>query len=317
MPACLGCHPAVTLVLIDDSHCLHEGVANSGPDEPEASTLQILAHRITLGGGLGDAAQVQRPPAQRTAFGELPNVAVEGALGSLDLKIRPGVGIERLDFESISDDAGIQQQAPALRVAVAGHLLRVENVECFAVGRALVQNGQPAQAGLRAFETQHLEELPVGMHGHSPLDVVIGDIQRVRRAPRAAQLAVAMTLRSQFTPIGLCRHRARLPVQQCRRTAWQSLYTSSMQSTPRVRRAVLRISCISLSSTRVLNSGVVLKRGSTPRCRTANRSCAARTKTATPKGLPNSDTANRVCTPAISPTRTRKLPSCSWISGTP
>src|ERR1700692_2436752 len=145
MPACLGCHPAVTLVLIDDSHCLHEGVANSGPDEAEASTLQILAHRITLGGGLGNAAQVQGPPAQRTAFGELPNVAVEGALGSLDLKRRPGVGNERVDFESISDDAGIQQQAPALKVAVAGHFLGVETVERFAVGPALATNCEAAQ----------------------------------------------------------------------------------------------------------------------------------------------------------------------------
>src|SRR3984957_16195865 len=311
MPACLGCHPAVTLVLIDDSHRLHEGVANSGPDEAEASTLQILAHRITLGGGLGDAAQVQRPPAQRTAFGELPNVAVEGALGSLDLKIRPGVGNERLDLESISDDAGSQQQAPALKVAVAGHFLGVETVERFAVVRALAQNGEPAQAGLCAFETQHLEELPVGMHGHPPFGVVIGDIQGVRRAPGTAQLAVGMTLRTQCAPIGLARHRALAWVQPCRRTAWESLYTSSMQSTPRVRRAVLRISCISFSSTRVLSSGVMLRRGSSPRCRTANLSCAARTKTATPKGLPKSDTANSVCTPAISPTRTRNLPSCS------
>ena len=59
-----------------------------------------------------------------------------------------------------------------------------------------------------------------------------------------------------------------------------------MQSTPRVRRAAPRISCINLSSTRVLSSGAEAERGATPRCSTAKRSCAERTNTATPSSRP-------------------------------
>src|ERR1700674_4705377 len=56
MPISLACHPAVTLMFIDDSHGLHERVANSRSDETEASLLEIFAHRVAVCGRLGNAA---------------------------------------------------------------------------------------------------------------------------------------------------------------------------------------------------------------------------------------------------------------------
>src|ERR1035438_6373838 len=56
MPVSLDCHPAVTLMFIDDSDGLHERVANSRADETEASLLEILAHRVAVFGRLGNGA---------------------------------------------------------------------------------------------------------------------------------------------------------------------------------------------------------------------------------------------------------------------
>src|SRR3984957_11509691 len=85
MPIPFDRHPAVTLMLVDDSHGLHECVANGRADETEAALFEILAHRIALCGGRDDAAQVQRPAAHHAAIGELPDIIVEGAQGCADL----------------------------------------------------------------------------------------------------------------------------------------------------------------------------------------------------------------------------------------
>src|ERR1700722_4185522 len=81
MPIPFACHPAVTLMLVDDSHGLHEGVANRRPDETKAALFEILAHRIAVCGGWCNIAQVQRPSTQHAAVRELPDVVVEGAQG--------------------------------------------------------------------------------------------------------------------------------------------------------------------------------------------------------------------------------------------
>src|ERR1700722_8692966 len=58
MPIPFACKPAVTLMFIDHSHGLHEGVANSRSYESEPALLEILAHRVALRGRLCNAAQV-------------------------------------------------------------------------------------------------------------------------------------------------------------------------------------------------------------------------------------------------------------------
>src|SRR5713101_6399874 len=76
----LACRrPVVTLMFIDDAHGLHECMAYGRSDETEASPFEILAHRVAVCGGLGDAAQIQRPAAQNLAARELPDVVVERA----------------------------------------------------------------------------------------------------------------------------------------------------------------------------------------------------------------------------------------------
>src|SRR5579863_1017214 len=164
-----GCHPAVALMLVDDSHGLHECVANGRPDETKAPLLQVLAHGIAVRARYGDVPQSQRPVAQRPAAGELPDVVVEGAQGGADLQVGPGVPDECIHFEAISDDTGIEQQAPALGGVVAGHFLGVETVEGFEVSLALAQYREPAQPRLSALQTEHLEELDVIVQRPAPL----------------------------------------------------------------------------------------------------------------------------------------------------
>src|SRR5258708_21719397 len=181
-----ACRPAVALMFIDDAHGVHERVADGRSDETETSPFEILAHGVAMCGRLRNAAQVQGPAAQPLAARELPEVVVERAQGGADLKVGLGVGNEGLHLEAISDDAGILHQAPAFGGSVADHFLGVETVERYAVSLALAQDGDPAQARLRAFQAQHLEERAVVIQRQPPLAIVIGEVQAVRRAPRAA-----------------------------------------------------------------------------------------------------------------------------------
>src|ERR1700733_1229384 len=105
-------HPATALMLIDDSHGLHECVANGRSNETKAPLLQVLAHGVAVRAGLGNVPQGQRAAAQRPAAGELPDVVVEGAQVCADFEVRLGVADECIHFEAISDDTGIEQQAP-------------------------------------------------------------------------------------------------------------------------------------------------------------------------------------------------------------
>src|SRR5258708_2675044 len=74
-----ACRPAVALEFIDDSHGLHERIANGRPDETETAPFEILAHRVAVNRRLGNAAQIQWPAAQHLAARELPEVVVERA----------------------------------------------------------------------------------------------------------------------------------------------------------------------------------------------------------------------------------------------
>src|SRR5512136_1813738 len=78
-------------VVVDHPDCLHEGVTDSGADEPEAAADEILAHRLSLertGRNLLRRAPVVGP---RPTAHEGPEVRVETAEVALNRKSRPGV----------------------------------------------------------------------------------------------------------------------------------------------------------------------------------------------------------------------------------
>ena len=84
-----------------------------------------------------------------------------------------GVLHRGLDLEAVADDAGIREQQLGLAGSIAGDLLRLEVVEGFPVGRALFQDGFPAQAGLGAFEDEKFKEPAVVVDRHAPFCIVV------------------------------------------------------------------------------------------------------------------------------------------------
>src|SRR5690606_8155270 len=70
--------------------------------------------------------------------------------------------------------------------AVARDLVEIEAVEGLAVGRALAQDGDPGEPGLRAFEHQELEETSIVVHRNAPLPIVVSEVERVLPGPGAA-----------------------------------------------------------------------------------------------------------------------------------
>src|SRR5215210_5751235 len=177
---------AVRRVIVDHAHRLHERVNYGGTDEPEPPTLQVPAKDprcLGLGGNF-----LQRPPAivRRLAADEAPEVSVEGPEFLPDREEGPGVADRRLHLPAVADYAGIGQQFLDLSFAVPGDLLRIEAVECAPVAPALLEDRQPAQARLRPFQHEHLEEPLVVVDRDAPLLVVVGDVERVGAYPGAA-----------------------------------------------------------------------------------------------------------------------------------
>src|SRR5262249_44363898 len=83
------------------------------------------------------------------------------------------------------DDASVLHQAGDLSLVVRRDLLRIESIECYAIGVALTEDRFPAQARLSAFEDEELKQPPILMHRHAPLFVVVGDHQ-IGRGPEAS-----------------------------------------------------------------------------------------------------------------------------------
>ncbi len=83
---------------------------------------------------------------------EAPDVVRQRAEFSAQLQQAPGVADGRFDLAPVPHDARIGQQALDVRRAEIRHLLGIELREAGTEGLALVQDGDPAQAGLEAFQ---------------------------------------------------------------------------------------------------------------------------------------------------------------------
>src|SRR5262245_60690724 len=150
-----GVAEAVHDMVVHEAARLHERVADRRADEAEAALLQILAHRLRLwrlGGDLPDLAPAVH---ERLAVDEAPEVLAQ----ALELEDAAGIVDGRLDLEPVADDAGIGEQALDLLVREAGDFRRVEAAERLAIALTLAQDRRPREAGLRALEREHLEQV--------------------------------------------------------------------------------------------------------------------------------------------------------------
>jgi hypothetical protein len=156
-------------------HRLHKRITNGRAHEAEAAPLQVFAH------GIGFHCARRKLPHRaadihaRAAADELPDIGIEAAklLHHREKGLRVADG--RRNLQPVAHDAGVAEQRVYFALTIARDNGRIEIVEYFAVALALAQDGVPAEAGLRAFEHQKLEQQPVVVYRHAPLLVVVAN----------------------------------------------------------------------------------------------------------------------------------------------
>jgi hypothetical protein len=152
-----------------------------------ADAHQELAHDLATGEAKGSAEE-RHPLALRARVVRF-QPAGERAVRRTQLEDSPGVGDCRVDLEPVADDAGVGQEPAPLARAVAGDDLGIEAVVRAAERVALLENGEPREAGLVDLEHQTLEQRPIAREREAVLLVVIRAVPFVARG----NIAVALT----------------------------------------------------------------------------------------------------------------------------
>src|SRR5262245_52634364 len=101
----------------------------------------------------------------------------DGALGVVD---------RRLDLAAMANDAFVAQQPADIASRVTRDAVDVEAGKRAAEVLPFPQDRDPAQARLKAFETDLLEQTRVVFHALTPFMIVILDVERIGPAPPAA-----------------------------------------------------------------------------------------------------------------------------------
>src|SRR5579864_110921 len=173
-------------VIVDHPGRLHESVNDGRPDEAEAALFEVLADRIRERRAAGHLLHAATAALQRLPVDETPQVGIERAEFAPDAEKGAGVVDGGLDLQPVADDAGVAEQPPDVAGAEARYLCRVEPGKGAAVVFALLQDREPGETSLGAFQGQELEQPPVVMNRDAPLAVVVTDVQIVAQAPWTA-----------------------------------------------------------------------------------------------------------------------------------
>ncbi len=166
----------------DHARGLHEGVADGRADKFESEFLQGLAHGLGLGRDGRDLAAhlemidflhpADKGPEQRHRV----------------LQRQPDLGIapRGIEFQAVADDPRIEHQLLDIGVAHGRDFVHIETEQHLPIVLAFLQDGDPRQTGLEPFEQKQLEQTPPIVQRHAPLLIVIGHVQRIVVAPKAA-----------------------------------------------------------------------------------------------------------------------------------
>jgi len=156
---------------------LHEGVANSGADETKAASAKVTAHGLGLGSPGRHLGYGAPAIGAWTGARERPQVGVETTEFLLHGQSRARIFDRRSDLEAVSNDTGIREQSRHRGFVVGGDGRDGEIVERGAVGRPLLENRLPTQAGLSPFENEEFEEQSIVVDGNAPFRIMIRDRQ--------------------------------------------------------------------------------------------------------------------------------------------
>lgn len=177
--------PAVVAVGVDDADGLQIGVDDGGTREGHTLLFQVLGNGVgQRAGGNGGVIFVDNFPACPA-----PNIGVKTAVFFLNVPEDAAVFDAGSDFQPVADDALVREQLGDLFLAVGADLVQVKAVVDLPESLPLVQHRLPAQPRLKGFQNQQLIQGVVIVARHTPLLIVIADVEGVGQiAPPAAGL---------------------------------------------------------------------------------------------------------------------------------
>ena len=209
-PLDVRAHVAAVDVIVDEAHRLHEGVAwwsgrrtssraSSGPSTSRSIAACAHLHQLR-------ARHALRPRA--TAGLPRPEVRRQRAVLVDQLERALRVVDRRFDLAAMADDAVVLQQPLHVARAEARDHGGLELREGAAEVLALAEDRDPAQARLKTFEADLLEQPPVVGDRPAPLVVVVVDVERIGARPRTSAFACRLRRTSPPSPASAFRLRA-------------------------------------------------------------------------------------------------------------
>lgn len=139
---------AVAGVIHHHARSLHQRITDGRPDKGEAGLFQPLTHRFGLWGNRRDFAAILEMIDFRHPADERPEEFHRVFQRHPGLGVAPGGS----EFQAVADDPGIEHQLVDLCIAHLRHALHIEAEQNLAITLALLQDGDPGQAGLEPFE---------------------------------------------------------------------------------------------------------------------------------------------------------------------
>jgi hypothetical protein len=162
---------------------LHLGINDGGPYELESPLLEIPAYQVRQCGFGGHFLERFQFIAYGLSIDESPNVPVEGSEPLPDYDESIGVADCRVDFESVADYSAVLEQGCDFTGTVFRDFIKIEVVKRLTEVFPFIQDGAPAQAGLKAFEDQEFEQFPVVMDRSAPFVIMVLGHQNILRTP--------------------------------------------------------------------------------------------------------------------------------------
>lgn len=144
-------------MIIHHTNSLHKSITNRRTDKGESTGFQVLRYCFREPGRSRYLFQGLPAVYHLLPIGELPEVAVKAAELGAYLQETPGVVNDALNLEPIPDNTLVYQQALEVLLPVSGYSVEIKLVKGLAVGRPLSENGNPAEAGLGAFQHQEFK----------------------------------------------------------------------------------------------------------------------------------------------------------------
>src|SRR5262245_1424965 len=178
----LGSDHALLDMIVDQPHCLHEGIHRRRPDEFPALLLEIPRKGKRFRGG---RCSLRFCTLLRSGF-VTPDEGCKRAFPFDELLSPSRIVDDRFDLAAMADDAFILEQTADVALRETRYPVEIEIMERCAEVLALCEDGAPAQSGLKTLQAQFLEQSLIITDREAPLGIVIAEKLRCGAGPAAA-----------------------------------------------------------------------------------------------------------------------------------